>query len=38
MVTFGVPIREQWSTTKEGKLGREKEELFSYEVGLDKEG
>jgi hypothetical protein len=37
-MTFGVPIREQGHTTKEGNLGRqrEKEEFFGYEE--DKEG
>jgi hypothetical protein len=38
MVNFGVPIREEGCTTKEGILGRlgKKEELCGFEV--DKEG
>jgi hypothetical protein len=40
MVTFGVPIREQGCTTKEGIFGRqgEQEDLYGSEAGLDEEG
>jgi hypothetical protein len=40
MVTFGVPIREQGCTTKEGIFEEqgEKDQLYDSEADLDEEG